>query len=342
MRTVIVMVVLADSAFCAYSQDSQPWPTAQWQEASPESQGFAADLAGKLETYVAEKLPHTTSALVTRNGFLVYERYYEGSSETQREVYSVTKSVVSCLIGMLLDTRVLESVDERLESLIPSLYTADSETFSRAITVRHLLTMTAGFDPSMTEGIGKVDIANLFQIPFASRPGRTFYYSNVAFNILSMIVTEKTGLLASEYAARNLFSTMGITKYGWRVYQGYAMGGDSLRLGSRDLAKVGYLMLRKGKWEGRQLLSEEWVMEASRVQQATPILFERSRGDYGYGWWVGAIAGRPAFWAWGFLDQFICVVPSMDLVVVLTGNDEKAGSRLDLVRDVILPSIASK
>jgi CubicO group peptidase (beta-lactamase class C family) len=340
MRKVIVIVVLTFLAASAHAQGSASyWPGAQWREASPESQGLAADLPRRLDAYVSQKLPRTSSVLVIRNGFLVSERYYQGDADTLRVGYSLTKIVVSCLVGTLVDQNVLGR-DDRVESLMPSLFTEESEKPSRSITVRHLLTMTAGFDPSMTEGIGTIDIGNLFQIPFAARPGKAFYYSDVSYNILSMIVTEKTGLLASAYAAKSLFAPMGITQYRWRAYQDYTLGGDGLQMTSADFARLGYLVLRKGRWDGRALVSEAWIAEASRALVDTNHSYGDGPMAYGYGWWTGGIAGKPAVWGWGFLDQFICVLPQLDLVVVLTGDEEKTGSRLDLLKDVILPSVS--
>jgi CubicO group peptidase (beta-lactamase class C family) len=325
----------------AYAEDKNNayWPTSEWREASPASEGMNSSKLQELDRYIAEKLPNTTSLLIVKNGLIVAEKYYSGSAETLRSIYSVTKSAISCLIGMMLDHNIIQSLDQRLESILPSVFSEESEKLARVITIRHALTMTSGADPSMTSGIGKIDISTLFQIPLAAKPGTMFFYSDINYNILSMIITEKTGMQASDYAAAYLFGPLGIRNFKWRSYEGYTLGGVGLMLNARDMAKLGYMLLRKGKWDGKVLLSEQWINEATRPQVVTGQKYGNGGFDYGYGWWTADIGGFSTFGAFGFLGQIICVVPQFDLIVVVTGEQEKTGERLDIIKDIIIPSL---
>ena len=339
VAVAFAFAVLSSLSILGQDREGAVWPTNTWRESPPEEQGLSSDLNQKADDYIRGKVPTTSSVLVTRHGFIVLEKYYDGEADSLRELYSVTKSVVSTLVGVALYDKDIENVDQMVYVIAPRLFSEDSAKGTRGITVRHLLTQTTGTEPSMSDGIGIADISFLFQLPLVYKPGSKFVYSNVNYNILSMIITERTGLLSSEYAREHLFTPLGISKYDWHASEGYTVGGDRLRMSARDIAKVGYLLLRKGKWESSTVLSEEWVDQATQKQVMTDSRYGRNQMGYGYGWWVFEIEGYSVFAGIGHLSQILCVIPKLDMVVVLTGGLDKTADRLDFVRDVIVPCI---
>jgi CubicO group peptidase (beta-lactamase class C family) len=341
---VFSLIVLVCISAGIYSQEAKlaPWPTQNWPQAPKETLDKYAELIEGVDRYIGEKLPNTTSVFIVKDGYVLKEGYYKGDADTLRMTYSVTKSVISALIGILLDQKTLDNIDQKVETIIPSVFTEDSEKAARSVTVRHALTMTCGFEPSMTDGIGKEDISMLFQIPFADKPGKKFYYNEINYNLLSMVTTELIGMLASEYAKKNLFSVIGINKYSWGTRNGYTVGGDELRLSTRDMARLGYLYLRKGVWNNQQVISETWIQDSTKTQVATGRKHGDGNWDYGFGWWTATIGGYRTYEAYGYLGQIICIVPDIDMVAVLTGEEEKAGDRIYIVKDLLIPYMSKE
>jgi CubicO group peptidase (beta-lactamase class C family) len=147
-------------------------------------------------------------------------------------------------------------------------------------------------------------------------PGAHFEYCSPGMHLLSAILQQATGMKASEFARVNLFEPLGITDVICETDpQGYSDGWARLYLHPRDMAKIGYLMLHQGRWEGKQIVSSKWVEEATRLQKKT------GRGDnYGYGWWVPPPTQFIEFAAEGRGGQYIRVLPELNLIVVTTGR----------------------
>jgi hypothetical protein len=154
-------------------------------------------------------------------------------------------------------------------------------------------------------------------LPTTSAPGATFSYCNAGMHLLSAILQQATGVNALEFARANLFDPLGIEDAYWPSDpQGVTNGWGDLALKPPDAAKLGFLYLNGGEWEGRRILSREWVAEATRGQVPTG-----GADDYGFGWWVSSSSREPTYFrADGTYGQRILVVPSLDLVVVTTGG----------------------
>jgi CubicO group peptidase (beta-lactamase class C family) len=200
--------------------------------------------------------------------------------------------------------------------------------------------MASGINEAYSESywqvMGTEGFTRMFRKPLEGIPGKKFSYNNVNTNLLSMVLTEKTGLRASEYAKEHLFMPLGIKGYIWGSYDGYTLGTTGLMITARDLAKIGYLILKKGKWDGKQILSEEWITRATSGQTTTNERYVNEPLCYGYGWWMFRIHNLQAIAALGSFGQQLIVVPELALIVVMTGGS------LDILRDVILPAIESQ
>ncbi len=266
------------------------------------------------------ELPDISALVVARGGSLVYERYYGGQEADEPiNVRSVTKSVVSTLIGIALADGDLESLDQTIGDLIPDRIPADADPRTAGITVRSLLTMTSGLDWSAYSDypdlIASDDWVTLtLSQPVVAEQGTTYVYNSGGSHLLSVIVTEVTGQDTAEFAQERLFDPLGIVPGKWeRSPQDEATGGFGLHLTARDMAKLGRLYLDEGRWEGEQIVPADYVAEAITYQSAGD-----STGGvpYGYQWWVTEVYGYPVAFALGYGGQFIYLVPDLDLVVV--------------------------
>jgi CubicO group peptidase (beta-lactamase class C family) len=283
-----------------------------WKRATPQQAGIdphvldAADLKG------------VTSVLVARHGRLVFERYF-GIKPTDRvPVFSITKSVVSALVGIALADGRLRSVNERLADVVPG---ADPR-----IRLRHLLSMSAGYGRQLN--YGPTDAPTLANRPLVSAPGTTFRYDSGSSDLLAAIVASVTGMPAAEYARRRLFKPLGINDAAWPD----SHGGSGIVMHPRDLLAFGQLYLDGGTWQGRRIIPSAWVRTSTNPHIAVPPV-QGVTTAYGYDWWT-EIGGRRFFAAHGYLGQVLAVFPSLDEVVLVTSSGESFGT-WDLVRRVV-------
>jgi CubicO group peptidase (beta-lactamase class C family) len=164
------------------------WPTEDWQSTSPEKQGMSSEQLKQINVYVKEKLPDTTSILVVRNGYIVFEEYYQREKGDLRYIGSATKSITSTLIGIAIQEGYVAGVDEKMISFFPEFDSEALDPQVREITIRHLLTMTAGFGPNLM-GIAFPDkIKSMLESPLKSEPGEAFAFNSTTSDLLSMII----------------------------------------------------------------------------------------------------------------------------------------------------------
>jgi CubicO group peptidase (beta-lactamase class C family) len=293
-------------------------------EASPESEGLRK--AGiDAAVSAASGIPRMMSLLVVRNGTLVVEEYFRGNQrDSLNDLRSVTKSVVSTLTGLAIEEGYLMGLDQTLGDLLPAAPFQFPE--QRDISVRHLLTMTGGFDWHEDGAIGYNEwilsddrIAYLLGKPMLDPPGATFKYNSAAVHLLGVILTEASGLSLPDLADALLFSPLGITRSRWEPLGSHHNGGAGIDLRPRDLARLGQLFLQDG-WSGdRQILARSWIQQATRPAFSWRVAFGALRSlSYGFLWWTDDGSRGDAFLAWGYGGQFLYVMPGLDLVVVAT------------------------
>lgn len=248
---------------------------------------------------------------------------------------SVSKSVTSALIGIAIGRGELPGVDAKLlPYLTDDFRLTGADPRQADLTIRHLLTMTSGIkwdestvaytDPANTcAGMEKSDdwIQFVLDQPMADAPGATFVYNSGATELLSQLIKKVTGKQADEYAAEHLFTPLGITDTYWkRTPKGLSDTEGGLYLTTRDLAKIGYLYLNDGMWDGQRLLPEGWVAASTTPLVDTRPGQARSR-KYGYKWWVlhYGDGSQHAYAALGYGGQRLIVVPQYQLIAVFTG-----------------------
>jgi CubicO group peptidase (beta-lactamase class C family) len=260
----------------------------------------------------------------------VFERYYRGVRAADHlAVFSITKTVISALVGIALADRKLRSVDDRLVDLLPQAFGPATDPQARLITLRHLLTMTGGF-VAFARYRSEDPVPALINRPVFHEPGTTFRYDSGSSDLLSAVVTRATGMTAAAYARLRLFGPVGIRGARWASQgAGLSEGGSGLMLRPRDLPAFGQLYLDSGRWRGRQVVPSAWVAASTR----TRIPLGHGRG-YGYDWWTEDAPVR-SFAALGYPGQAIIVFPRLDEVVVVTSAGEDFRPRFVLAQMVV-------
>jgi CubicO group peptidase (beta-lactamase class C family) len=293
---------------------------------SPDKQGVNPTLLCAMDDGISNgKLANVDDIVIIRHGVLVYERYYSRFDATTRHNgYSMTKSVVSLLVGIAMDRGLINDLDVPAFFYLPA--NADLRMFDKdPVTLRHLLTMSAGLGSDRA-------------------PGVTFRYSDSETELIGAILKKVTGKTVDVLAQENLFAPLGIKDVSWRQdpFSGLPASANGLSLRPRDWAKIGQLVLNRGVWEGQQIVPASWVDQSTAEQIKTD---EPLSGGYGYQWWLGRSQDKDRDVQWvaakGFNSQKIIIVPALDMVVVFNASRQSkdmVAPELDLLDRYILPA----
>ena len=305
------------------AEDTISWPTDGWPVSTPEAQGI--DSRTLADALVQMRLRHIPihSLLIERHGRIVLDSYFRPFADNRtHNVYSVTKSVTSMLVGIALARHELANLNTPVLSLLPGAQSDDPR--KAGITLARLLSMSSGLDCSSEGGKSLLQrmmrsphlAAFMLGRPLDAEPGTRFEYCGGNSEVVSAVLTTTTGSSALELARREIFAPLGITHVAWptdadRVSHGW---GD-LMLEPRDMAKLGYLWLHNGRWENRQVVPAAYLAEA-----LTAHINVQPGIDYGYGMWLYPGHSPVDFEANGSGGQRITVIPSLDMVEVTTGG----------------------
>ncbi len=239
--------------------------------------------------------------------------------EKPSKVYSVTKSIVSILVGIMVDRGLVNDIHTPITKYFPELLTS-REQWKKEITIYHLLTMTSGLQVAQFQG-SKNWVETILTQSCIYKPGSTFQYNSGDSHLLSVIIRKISGLTTAMFAEEHLFRPIGVNKYIWVTDpQGNNGGGFSLSLSLEDMMKVGSLLLNRGKFSNQQMISTSWLEEAQRPhKQVETVEF----GTYGYGYqfWTfrSSGLGKPInyYCASGLFGQYIFIVPEFQIVAVV-------------------------
>jgi CubicO group peptidase (beta-lactamase class C family) len=314
-----------------------------WAVAAPADEGF--DPAELCAVGPALEETNAHAVLVVRHGKLVYERYFAGEDQrwgqplgriphdaaTRHDLRSITKSVTSLLVGIAVDYGWIKDIDAPVLSLLPQYADLRSPEKDR-ITLRHLLTMSSGLawsedlpysDPRNSERLmsdAPDPYRYVLEQPFATVPGERWTYSGGSTALLSAVLKQVSGRSLKVLAREVLFAPLGIDDVEWVRYpNGDPVAASGLRLRPRDIAKIGRLVLDHGAWQGRQIVSADWIAQSTTKQIAA-----EDETDYGFQWWLGhsQVDGQDLRWSagvgWG--GQRLFLVPDRDLLVVVTAG----------------------
>ena len=314
------------------------WPTEGWQINTPEQQGLdSSKLAEALEGIVQNHIP-IHSLLIAINGNAVVDAtFYPYDGATPHNLGSVTKALITTLIGIAVDQGKLK-IDDPMVSFFPTYAIANRDKQKDSITIKDLITMTSGMEciglPTETTQREMEASPNWVQFaldrPVVHTPGSSFVYCGPDMHLLSAILQKATGTSALEFARKNLFSPLGFREVLWPTDpQGVNFGAGNLRLFPEDMAKLGFLYLHKGLWAGTQIISARWVEDALKPQG-------NAGGDpYGYGWRVNNGDNGYEFYTEGMGGQRILVIPGLNTILVTTGG----GFDIDQVIPYLTPAL---
>lgn len=298
----------------------------EWTVSNPEDQGMDGEL---LESgcAAAELLGYVEAIVVIKNGVLVKEAYFHGTGRyTTHVVHSVSKSILSATTGIALSRGEISSLDNTVYSYFPQYDYTGMDERKKTITIRHLLTMTAGFDDDHATYVqiyySKNWIGTTLSLPLIADPGTEFHYNTFETHLLSAIITEATGFSTLDYMNYQLLYNLGITCDHWeKGPSGYYFGGNNMYFTTRDMARFGLLYLNNGAIEGTQLVPESWVTASLQYTAGgTREWGAITEMGYGYLWWLGKIAGHRMFTALGHAGQFIMVIPDMNMVIAVSST----------------------
>jgi len=344
-------------------------PSYDWKRISPADAGFLPDVGEKLDDAVhTNEFDNLHAVIVARGGKLVLERYYEGEDrrtrgpalgtvkfgpEVKHDLRSVTKSIVGLLYGVALADGKVPDLDQSLVGQFPAYEDLAADPKRGRMTVRHALSMTLGTE--WDEGLPYSDPRNsetamdrapdryryVLERPMVAEPGTQWNYNGGATAVLAKLISRGTEQPLLDYARETLFEPLGITDVEWVADSGgEPFAASGLRMQPRDLAKIGQLILDRGIWDGSQLVPAEWL-----DQSFTPRVQAGDHFDYGYQWWLGKLRHNDQPWigAFGNGGQRLFIVPSLELVVVITaGNYNKPGNwklPVAVISKVVLPAV---
>ncbi|NEW07566.1 serine hydrolase [Paenibacillus sp. SYP-B3998] len=320
-----------------------------WKEALPKDMGMDEVILNQMDSAVESKHTRTYSVLIVRNGHIVFEKYYHNKTRnTPTGVFSVTKSVLSALTGIAIEKGYVKNVDQKISDFLPQVFSDVTDSRKKEITIKQALSMTGGLE-SVDNTIGVWFQSpdwnmNTINKPLRNEPGSKFEYNTGLPHLLSGVLTKATGMSTEQFANKYLFGPLDITNYEWsQDPQGITSGGTRLSLTPRDMAKLGYLYLHEGEWEGQPIVSKKWVQASIHKQVEVD-----ANTDYGYLFWLPDVKDKNgkkvfAFEANGYGGQYIRVIPEWNLVVVMTSNPDSSAnsSPEELMRTYIYPSIKS-
>ena len=274
----------------------------------------------------AASMPRFRSLLVARHGKLVSQNYFGGADRTTRfDVRSITKTIVGTLTGIAIAEGRIAGLDATVGTYIGTPYVLDAG--DRAVTVRQMLTMTAGYQWNESSGddynqwILSGDHVQ-FLLDRSQNAGTGFLYNSALTNLLGQSLQEAVDVPLPDYAQQKLFGPLGITSAEWEsLSDSMVNGGSGIKMTAEDLLRFGQFILQRGQSGSSRIVSESWISEATTPKFTWRNTYgTQASTTYGYLWWVADSPAVPAAFAWGYGGQFIYVVPSLDMVVVATTN----------------------
>ena len=356
----LLTTALASDPPVVEEEPKAPWPTEQWPISTPAEQGLDGDrLTGLVELIRAgEAFPDLHGLLIVRHGYLVVEEYFDGyDADDLHMMQSVSKSFTSAAMGIAIEQKKIKGVEEHVLDFFPDLEGIENvDDRKRAMTIEDLLTMRSGTDyhergPGsphfQLNALERGWTEFILSRPMVHEPGTHFQYDSGGVILMSSLIRARTGAHADVFMAEHLFKPLGIRRHRWfRNREGHPHMGGGLRLAPRDMAKLGLLYLREGKWEDQQTVPRKWV-EASIMRHVEFGSEARMTVGYGYLWWIlqpdpDGEGKEDIYAAMGFRAQYIFVIPERDMVIAVTGGTHNRADQskpIEFLYSHILPAV---
>ena len=341
------------------------WPTTGWQTADLVTLRMDSEKLSELEPVIKSHYSNINGIVIVRNGYIAYEKYYNGyGPDDMHHMTSVTKSVISALVGIAINAGYIQSVEQKVLDFFPEYIPDVADSQKREVTIRHLLTMTTPYPfEDWHEPLDKLCMQPdwvKYTLDMLGQKGTlgAFKYSTAGAHLLSAIITRSTGRSAREFANERLFKSIGMKVIpdhemksfgfedlfgknvkGWvKDPNGNSTGGWGLTLTPRDMARFGFLYLNNGLWNNQQIISKAWVDESTTPHSETRIV--ELVAKYGYLWWLREEDGVFAYLAQGDGGNVICYIPKKDLVVAIASEFiMNPRDRWILIKEHIIPAV---
>jgi CubicO group peptidase (beta-lactamase class C family) len=340
LAIVVIVIVGSFNGILWMKIISIPEPEERWiEKCTPEEAGVDSNKLNQILKWIKAYNFPIDSLTIIKNGKMILDEsisidekfnQLHSQRDTKHIIASCTKSITSTLIGIAIDKGYIKSVNEKVLAFFPDYLEKmdDIDARKEEMTIDDLLTMRTGLDwwqpgslspdyddPTTSSGemYSSSDfIEYILNTPMIDNPGVSFSYSGGASHLLSAIIQRTTGLSTLDFAKKFLFSPLKISEVYWPFSpEGVNIGGGGMKLNSRDMAKIGYLYLNNGSWNGEQIVSKEWVKNATTTHHFFP-----DNLGYGYQWWT--VPKARIFSAWGAGCQKIYIIPELEMVVVFT------------------------
>jgi CubicO group peptidase (beta-lactamase class C family) len=340
------------------------FPASAWRTANARDVGMQQQKIDEISSRIRSgQLGDVDGLVVVRRGYVILEQYANGSSATHvHEMQSVTKSVTSLIMGIAVDQGEISSVTGKALAWFPEYPAfANPDPRKNDITLKQLLSMTSGLDfyeaPYAGSPLQQLNDSGgdwlriIFDQPMNATPGERWQYNSGGVISLGGVIYNATGLSADVFARQHLFDPLGIGTTYW--FKGNPNGlphmAGGLGMRTSDLARLGYLVLRKGKWGDRQVVSEAWLRESTAHHVRNPRTFGSHPTDYGYLWWLLPLDNRAGgewdsdiITASGAKGQWLFIIPRHDIVVAATSSAAGFTGFLDpveLLYNYVLPAV---
>jgi CubicO group peptidase (beta-lactamase class C family) len=337
----ILFALVSTSAGQAHTDDL--WPVAKPGQESIDRKKLNA-LFADLATDPHKDLK---GIVILQHGKLVAEAYFNGDdANTLHDIRSATKSITAILMGIAIQDRIVNSVDDSIADHLPNLPRDGKEK----ITIRDLLNMRSGLDaddadPASPGNEARLDesadwMKSVYAVPMKAQPGKQYMYVSINAFLVGAIIENASKMHLDDFAKQNVFVPLGIARYQWRrVPIDRTTGQGNLKITTRDEAAIGQLILQKGQYHNRQIVSRAWVEQC--IADQVPISTVDPYADfYGYMWYTKteSVGGRsiPVHFASGNGGNKIYVVPSLDMVIAITSSAYNQPYRHKRSHDILL------
>ena len=325
-----------------------------WEIANIEDSNIhQAPILHLIEAINSGDLPNTHSVLIAKANKLVFEAYFDGHhAHIPHDMRSASKSIASAVIGIVIEDQLLKDIHQKLYDYLPEQFQYTKDSLKSTIKIKDLLTMSSGLDVNGAASEGNYQnsdhwLKTVLEAPMKEKPGNRMLYGSANPFLLGICLEEQLTSPMELYMDQTLLSPLGITNYIMQTDETLSKPyfGGGMHLTSRDMLKFGQLYLNQGRWNGKQILSENWVNQS--FQKYGRLEDTKDKNEYGYQWRHKTYkVGKQAIEsveARGNGGQYIFVIPSLESVVVITSGNFRNGALLQqpekILETYILPSM---
>jgi CubicO group peptidase (beta-lactamase class C family) len=306
---------------------------------SPEAQGVSSDAINKFFDAIEASGQEFHGTMIVKNGYVIAEAmWHPYRTDHKLQTYSMSKSFTSSAIGLAQQEGLL-SVEDQVIKYFPNDLPHEISDNLNKLKIKHLLMMGVGMAKDSIQIIEKTPnwAKTFLSLPIDFEPGTKFLYNSGASFMLANIIQKVTGKTAYDFIKPRLLDPLGMTNTSWATTpEGYNFGASHFRCTMEDFAKFGQFYLQKGKWNGKQMLDESWVHEATTKQISNGNNDGSWSYGYGYQFWLNPVGG---FRADGAFGQYSMVFPDQNAVVAIASESMGKGTTMSLVWDNLFPAL---